>query len=340
MKKLFCMVTIVIALFFVFSACDNYTSNPLQKSFNQVKVDEEKSSDIDVSKDLTDNQKLAETAGTSPSQPIEEANPVVTKRKKNWTTNAHRGNISNHIGTLKENTLGAYHNAYLMGADVLECDARKSSDGVLMCNHDANAVDIYGNSYKISETTSTILLGLTMSSGDNVYMEQGVPTLKQVLTLAYTYGLKCDIDLKMFDCGYTNSQKREFATDVAKLVAECGMKGKVTYAISTGGSLAISTIIAIDPEATFTTTKTRFDAITDLATILPDYKSRCYAYTSDYSPSVIEGIREAGYLLECTEVTADNFPDVIKWNPDAIEYIHTADFESIERNYLANYKPY
>lgn len=55
------------------------------------------------------------------------------KIKKNWISSAHRGFVE---GALRENSLAAYYNAYLHGADMVETDARFSSDGVLIVNHD------------------------------------------------------------------------------------------------------------------------------------------------------------------------------------------------------------
>ena len=53
--------------------------------------------------------------------------------KKGWLSSAHRGFVE---GDLKENSLAAYYNAFLNGADMIETDARLTSDGVLIVNHD------------------------------------------------------------------------------------------------------------------------------------------------------------------------------------------------------------
>ena len=53
--------------------------------------------------------------------------------QKNWITSAHRGFVT---GALKENSLAAYYNAHLHGADMIETDARSTRDGVLIVNHD------------------------------------------------------------------------------------------------------------------------------------------------------------------------------------------------------------
>jgi hypothetical protein len=254
-------------------------------------------------------------------------------RNKTWDSKAHRGNIVGHESSLRENTLGAYYNAFLKGADVIEIDARLSSDNVFMCSHDTAVTDINGATYTIANTSAATLQALVLST-DSIYGNQGVPTLESVLKLAYTCGMKVDVDLKMFDSGMSDLQKRTFASNVAKLVAKCGMKGRVTYAIVNGGALAIPEIIAIDPEASFITTKANLDAISNLSTILPNYKDKCYAYTADLTSSTVDAIRNAGYRLELVDITVDKFNKAIQFCPDSLEYLHTTDFRTIEDAYF------
>ena len=280
-------------------------------------------------------------SNTEPTDPnvevwidISESGVIESKFKnKTWNSKAHRGNIVGHESSLRENTLGAYYNAFLKGADIIEVDARLSSDNIFMCNHDTTVTDINESTYTIANTPAATLQALVLST-DSVYGNQGVPTLESVLKLAYTCGIKVDIDLKMFDSGMSDAQKRTFASNVAKLVAKCGMKGRATYAIVNGGALAIPEIIAIDPEASFVTTKANLDAISNLSTILPNYKDKCYAYTADLTSSTVDAIRNAGYRLELTNITADNFSKAIQFYPDNLEYLHTTDFRTIEDAYF------
>ena len=280
-------------------------------------------------------------SNTEPSDPnaevwidTSESGVIESKFKnKTWHSKAHRGNIVGHESTLRENTLGAYYNAFLKGADVIEVDARLSSDNIFMCNHDTTVTDINEVTYTIANTTAAALQALVLST-DSVYGNQGVPTLESVLKLAYTCGMKVDIDLKMFDSGMSDTQKRTFASNVAKLVAKCGMKGRATYAIVNAGALVIPEIIAVDPEASFVTTKANLDAISNLSTILPNYKDKCYAYTADLTASTIEAIRTAGYRLEVISIDNTNFNTAIQYYPDNIEYLHTTDFRTIEDAYF------
>ena len=162
--------------------------------------------------------------------------------KKSWITSAHRGFVD---GTLKENSLAAYYNAYLHGADMIETDARFTSDGVLIVNHDATVTGLNERgeevTYVVAETPAETVCSLILSK-DDVWGVQRVPTLEQVLHLAYHTGLLVNIDLK---------NKYEGAEPVAKTVLKCGMQGKVVYALNRSGMRGIDTILSIDPDARF-----------------------------------------------------------------------------------------
>ena len=109
--------------------------------------------------------------------------------KKCWITSAHRGFVE---GELKENSLAAYYNAFLHGADMIETDARFASDGVLIVNHDPTVMgfDDNGNevSYTVSETPSEVIRSVILSKDDK-WGIQRVPTLDEVLRLAYHTGM-------------------------------------------------------------------------------------------------------------------------------------------------------
>ena len=96
--------------------------------------------------------------------------------KKGWLTTAHRGFVE---GELKENSLAAYYNAYLHGADIIETDARLSSDGVLIVNHDADVkgFDENGNpvSYLVKDTPAELLCSVILSR-DEKWGIQRIPT--------------------------------------------------------------------------------------------------------------------------------------------------------------------
>ena len=84
---------------------------------------------------------------------------IVRRDRKAWISSAHRGFVGGGH-TLRENTLGAFYNAFLNGADMVECDARMAADGVLVCCHDPE-IEACGVTYEIAATTSAELSALT-----------------------------------------------------------------------------------------------------------------------------------------------------------------------------------
>ncbi len=248
--------------------------------------------------------------------------------KKNWISSAHRGFVD---GSLKENSLAAYYNAYLNGAEMIETDARLSSDGVLIVNHDDTVRGFNDNgeavTYVVAETPSEILCSVILSS-DEKWGVQRIPTLEQVLNLAYHTGLLVNIDLK-------NGLK--IAEAVAKTVLKCGMIGKAVYALNGSGMDGINAIMAIDPDARF------IDRGAGFAETVKDFSERgkrCFCYTWDWCKADIEAIRNYGCLLALISLDENNFEASIKYHPDMCEYLHTSDFKAIEEAYLNSTKLY
>ena len=248
--------------------------------------------------------------------------------KKCWITSAHRGFVE---GDLKENCLAAYYNAYLHGAEMIETDARLTSDGVLVVNHDdtARGYNDRGESvsYTVAESTASEICSVILSK-DEKWGIQRIPTLEEVLHLAYNTGLQVNIDLKN---GY------KIAEDVAKLVLKCGMIGKVVYALNGCGMEGINTILSIDPDARF------IDRGANFARTVKDFSQRgkrCFCYTWDSCRDDIKAIREYGCLLALISLDSNNFKPSIEQHPDMCEYLHTSDFKSIEEEYFSNLKLY
>ncbi len=242
-------------------------------------------------------------------------------RRKNWLTSAHRGFVE---GELKENSLAAYYNAYLKGADMIETDARLSSDGVLIVNHDDTVRGFNDEgepvSYEVARTPAKVLRSVILSR-DEKWGIQRIPTLEEVLNLVYHTGMLVNIDLK---------NGLEIAAAVAKLVLKCGLQGKVIYALNRSGMEGINTILAIDPDARF------IDCGIDFARTVKDFDERgkrCFCYTSDTSEENVSAIREYGCLLALISLHGGNFEDSIKHHPDMCEFLHTSDFKAIEEQY-------
>ena len=248
--------------------------------------------------------------------------------KKNWITSAHRGFVE---GDLKENCLAAYYNAFLHGAEMIETDARLTLDGVLIVNHDDTARGFNDNgeavSYVVGDTTAEELCSVILSS-DEKWGVQRIPTLEQVLDLAYHTGLDVNIDLK-------NGFK--IAEAVAKTVLKCGMIGRVVYALNGSGMDGINAILSIDPDARFIDRGANFaETVKDF----PERGKRCFCYTWDSCKDDIKRIRDIGCLLALISLDERNFENSIKYHPDMCEYLHTSDFKRIEENYLKKIKLY
>lgn len=248
--------------------------------------------------------------------------------KKMWISSAHRGFVE---GDLKENCLAAYYNASLRGADMIETDARLTSDGVLIVNHDDTVRGFNDKgeavSLLVAESTAEEICSVILSK-DEKWGVQRVPTLEQVLNLAYHTGMQVNIDLK---------NGLSIAEAVAKTVLKCGMIGKVVYALNGSGMEGINAVLSIDPDARFIDRGDRFaEAVKDY----PERGKRCFCYTWDSCHDEIKAIRENGCLLALISLDERNFESAIKQHPDMCEFLHTSDFRMIEEQYINSIKLY
>jgi hypothetical protein len=248
--------------------------------------------------------------------------------KKSWISSAHRGFVE---GELKENCLAAFYNAHINGADMIETDARFTSDGILVANHNQTVKGFNDKgeevTYVVAETPAEKICSLILSQ-DDVWGIQRVPTLEQVLNLAYHTGLHVNIDLK---------NRYEAAEPVAKMVLKCGMIGRVVYALNGTGMKGIETIMAIDPDARF------IDLGVGFARTVQNFAERgkrCFCYTNDVSDETVNAIRDYGCLLALISLDENNFESAIRQKPDMCEFLHTSDFKAIEENYLKKVKLY
>ena len=246
-------------------------------------------------------------------------------RKKSWLTSAHQGFVDS---TLRPNSLAAFYNAYLNGADMIETDARLSSDGVLIVCHDPTVTGTNANgesiTYTISQTTASDICALTLTNGDK-WGVQKVPTLEQVLNLAYHTGMIVNIDIK---------NGLEAVDKIVDLVAKCGMLGRVIYAPNGTGAVSIGKILAKDPNA-------RFIDVPSIANHVannPELVGKCYAYTADVTKA--DEIRASGCLVALISLNASNFRAAIAQHPDMCEYLHNSNFREIEDAYFDELKLY
>lgn len=242
------------------------------------------------------------------------------RRKKTWITSAHQGFVTEGIHS---NTLAAYELAAQKGADMIETDARMTKDGVLIINHDADikGYDKDGNEVTclISQTNYSDIQKISLLK-DNADVNR-VPTLKQVLHIAYIKGMSIDIDLK---------EGIKHAEQIANLVVQTGMRGRTVYATNGAGAEAINLILSIDPEAKFIDTKQNYTK--EALKSVKDYPSKCFVYTGDFSDENIKEIRNSGCMLATISLNKDNAKSAFVHHPDMAEYPHTSDFVEIEKN--------
>ncbi len=243
--------------------------------------------------------------------------------KKTWISSAHQGFV---MDKMHSNTLSAIYLAAQKGADMIETDVRTTSDGVFVANHDADVVgfneDGRSVKYEISKTHSSVITRVVLAPEDP-YGVQYVPTLGEILELAYFTGLEVNIDLK---------EGLLHAEDIARTVCSYGMRGRVVYATNGSGAECIRRVLAIDPDARFIDTPSNFTA--DKLSEIPDYRAKCFAYTGDFSDENIASIRESGCMLAAISLNERNAPSAFKHRPDMAEYPHTSDFEEIDRTIL------
>lgn len=233
-----------------------------------------------------------------------------------WESDMHRGYSS---PTVHENTLEAFYRAYLNSANWIEVDARLSSDGIYVSNHDAT-ITVSGTTYTIANETAATLTSLVLST-DPTYGECYLPTLASVLKLCVYTGMKANIDCKAIN-----------ATTLAQLVVDSGMSGRAAYANTSTANAA--TILTIDPNAGFIFPYTSAN-LTSWGNALTDYhtRQRSYAWASTISNEALEATRAKGFKYLYSNVsTITNMP----YNPDIIEFIATADCKALNDAYLAN----
>ncbi len=244
--------------------------------------------------------------------------------KKTWISSAHQGFV---LENMHSNTLSAIYLAAQKGADMIETDVRTTSDGVFVANHDPEVVgfDENGNSvkYEISATHSSVIKKVVLAPNDPRGV-QYVPTLGEILSLAYFTGIYVNIDLK---------EGLLHAEDIAREVCKYGMRGRVVYATNGSGAECISKILAIDPEAHFIDTPENYTA--EKLRSIPDYGAKCFAYTGDFSDENIEKIRKSGCMLTAISLNENNAAAAFKHHPDMAEYPHTSDFEEIDKKIIS-----
>ena len=92
---------------------------------------------------------------------------------------AHRGSSAR----APENTLAAFRQALADGADLLETDLRLTSDGVLVCLHDATLERTGGVDWAVSDLTLDQVKSVPVACGIAGFSDERVPSLEELLAL-------------------------------------------------------------------------------------------------------------------------------------------------------------
>ena len=186
----------------------------------------------------------------------------VPKARHNFIVIAHRGDHQLY----PENTLAAYQQAILNGADYVEIDLRTTSDGELVSLHD-NTVDRMTNGKgQVKEMSLKQLLGLKIiSKNQNDTTSYCIPTFKQIMDLCinkiYIY-----IDFKEAD-----------AASTYRMLMQYHMEKQV--------------IIYINKPGQYTDWR-KIYPIMPLMVSLPDSVNnadRLKAYTGKFKPDILDG---------------------------------------------------
>ena len=239
-----------------------------------------------------------------------------------FITSAHQGYVEDGM---RSNTLSAFWLAAQRGADMIETDARASSDGVMMVNHDpiVRGFDEAGRpvEYDIATTPSEVLKRVILAR--DRFGVQYMPTLVEALSLCYRTGMHINIDLK---------NGAAYAETTARLVCRYGLRGRCVYATNASGAGTINRILDIDPLARFIDTPANYTA--ENLRSVPGYRGRCFAYTNDFSEENIARIRESGCMLAAISLNDQTIRHAMPHHPDMLEYPHTSDFLSITENII------
>jgi glycerophosphoryl diester phosphodiesterase len=161
---------------------------------------------------------------------------------------AHRG----ASGSAPENTMVSFKRAYEMGADMIELDVHRASDGVLVVIHDDDTKRTTGVPGKVAEMSSAQIAALDAGSWfSKDFAGEPIPTLRQVLEWA-SDKMQVNIEIKSAGC----------EEGVAAMINEFGMKDNVI--VTSFGHSYLKKIKELDSEIT---TGALTEDIIDLADI-------------------------------------------------------------------------
>ncbi len=122
---------------------------------------------------------------------------------------AHRGASA----VAPENTMAAFMKAYELGADAIELDVQRSSDGVLVIMHDETLNrTTEGRGYIYSAPLAWISQLDAGYKFSPAFRGERIPTLEEVLSFVKSTSLQINIELKMIQNVYQGIEQQVIST--------------------------------------------------------------------------------------------------------------------------------
>jgi glycerophosphoryl diester phosphodiesterase len=240
------------------------------------------------------------------------------KEKKVWINIAHRGEASR----VSENTIPAIKEAIKYSYNGVEIDLRRTSDGVIILNHDKKVTgSVNGKTvtYTVSKTTYKKLKKVVLMS-DEEYGDIYMATFEEVLKFAQENNIELAIHCKI--------QDDEFLTTVAQMVVDNDMSGKCIYNVVSDYENRIKLITSIDKNARFHVKYTYlFENDNGLFDFLDNSRIAITVKANLLDDDIFNKIKESGGLFYTSSVNNENIMKVLSYEPDYIEYSEKVDFD-------------
>ncbi len=152
---------------------------------------------------------------------------------------AHRGSTQSGA---RENSIEAFKKAADLGADGVELDVRRTSDGVLVIHHD----QVVGGALDDSGPEDSSGGGLRIETSDHAELPSWLPTLEEVLQACAEAGLIVNVEVKSEVAGPSHDPKERCAKQTA---AACASGTFIDPSRLVLSSFSIEALIAVRNEA-------------------------------------------------------------------------------------------
>ena len=204
---------------------------------------------------------------------------------------AHRGDNVN----APENTMPAFELAASENLQWIELDVHQTSDGVIVCSHDATLKRVIGYNLAIHDLSYSDLSACEMGSwmpGD--YEHVKIPKLEEVLTFAKANNMKVQVELK------GHPADKGFEENVIKIINDTGMHDEVMVICQNAARL--QRVMELDP--TITKGYCMVIALGDLNDI--PYTDNITIEETYVTPELVRKMHEKGIKVFCWTVDRDD----------------------------------